>query len=122
MTAFLAIVINPGDEPARVEWTLEDQSCLSALQAAVEGYVDVVRLTDTLDMWVNDEGAFTAPLNPLASAISSVYSARSHVPRQPFFYGTVVFTGGADDEGATQPLEPAQADELLALSRRLLAA
>lgn len=119
MTTFLAVVISPGEEPARVEWSLEEDSCLSALQTAVEGYVDVVRLTDSLDMWVNDEGVFTAPLNPLAGAISSIYSARSGTPRQPYFYGTVVFTGGADDEGATRPLEPAQADQLLALSRRL---
>lgn len=122
MTAFLIVIVTPAAETTRTQWAITEETCLSALQAAVHGYVDVVRLNDTLDMWVNEEGLFTEPLNPLASAIAAVYSARSRTPRQPYFYGTVVFTGGADDEGATRPLEPAQADELLALSRRLLAA
>lgn len=122
MTAFLVVVVDPGAEPVRVQWSLDGQTCLGALQAAVQGYVDVVRLTDTLDMWVNEEGAFTAALNPLASAIAAVFSARTGTARQPYFYGPAVFTGGADPEGATLPLQPAQADEVVAIARRLLAA
>ena len=122
MTAFLTVIVNPEAEATRTEWAITEETCLGALQSAVHGYVDVVRLTDHLDMWINEEGAFTEPLNPLAGAIAAIYSARSGTPRQPYFYGTVVFTGGADHEGATRPLEPAQADELLALTRQLLAA
>lgn len=42
--------------------------------------VDCVALTDRLDMWVDDEGLYTQPVNPVASTL-----ARRHgITWQPF--------------------------------------
>lgn len=57
--------------------------------------LDVVRLTSKLDMWIDDEGIYTKPMNPVATAL-----ARRHgYVRQPYF-GPVVIAS-ADSEGET---------------------
>lgn len=61
---------------------------------------DCVSLRDDLDMWVDDEGYEVEEHNLVASQI-----ARDHGFGQPY-YGTAVFTGGADENGATMPLTP----------------
>lgn len=44
---------------------------LAALQRLVGGYVDVVRLDDGLDLWVNDEGLLQGlPVNVVATALA----------------------------------------------------
>lgn len=60
--------------------------------------VDVVRIAPDLDMWIDDEGALVESpvVNPVATALAAAHGFR-HQP----YVGTVVFTGGADDEGDT---------------------
>lgn len=64
--------------------------------------VDVVALDDDLDMWLDNEGAYTAAPNPAATAIAQTFG----FIWQPYF-GTAVFTGGADKDGNTLPLTEA---------------
>lgn len=66
-----------------------DGETLPALQALVGGLVDVVNLGRDVDMWVNDEGRYTQPLNLGASLTA----------RQPI-YGVAVLAG-SNDEGET---------------------
>lgn len=89
---------------------------LAFLQAKVEGYVDVVSLSEHVDMWVNDEGLMTHDVNPVATMIAAGFG----MDHQPY-HGPVVFTGGADDEGTTLPLAPEWAIELQAAAEWLTA-
>lgn len=75
---------------------------LHALRTAIGcAFVDVVRLADDVDMWLDDEGVYTQSFNRHATAVAAIFGAIG----QPY-YGTVVFTGGADDNGDTRPLTP----------------
>lgn len=70
--------------------------------------VDLVRLDDDLDMWIDDEGAIG---NPFPNwAITAVAAAHGHVHQR--YFGTAVFTGGADEEGNSLSLSPAQLQQL----------
>lgn len=75
---------------------------LEALQGAVGGYVDVIRLHDGLDMWINDEGK----LNGLEPNHIATELARLHGRLFPgdVVVGPVAFTGGATPSGNTKPL------------------
>jgi hypothetical protein len=66
-------------------------------------YFDVVRLTDTWDMWLDDEGMFSQPINRYATALAHRYG-RVHQP----YWGTVLFAT-ADANGDTLGLTPEQA-------------
>ncbi len=57
-TSTITVVTVDVDGTARQQhWTpRDDGSLLEQLQAAVQGSVDVVRLSGQLDMWLNDEG------------------------------------------------------------------
>lgn len=113
MSAFRALIISPDGTVADQEWDVNDKSLLPALQEAVDGLVDVVAFAEDLDMWVNDEGLYTQPLNPIAGFLVSVLGAGRGF--QPYWFGTVVFTGGADRDGNTQPLPAAWAAQIAGL-------
>ena len=82
-------------------WTpTADGGLLDQLQGAVGGLVDVVALTDQLDMWVHDEGLYVCEPNPVATLLAVAHGRRSP------FYGPAVFTGGADADGDTCGLDP----------------
>lgn len=78
-------------------------------------WFDVARLDDHLDMWVDDEFAIKPdlPVNILATGI-----ARQHGFDYQPYCGTVVFTGGADDEGDTVAIGDEWRDRILAASDR----
>lgn len=47
---------------------------LLALRRAIGcARVDVVRLTTTLDMWIDDDGLYTKPVNPAATLLARRY-------------------------------------------------
>ncbi|WP_432091425.1 DUF3846 domain-containing protein [Streptomyces sp. NRRL F-5630] len=60
---------------------------------------DVVCLTSRLDMWLDDEGLFNHPVNPLATML-----AKRHGFDHQTYHGPVLLTGSADEEGDTLPL------------------
>jgi hypothetical protein len=76
----------------------KNDDLLGQLQHACGGYVQAVDITGTLTMWVNEEGKLNGSAwNELATAIWHVV----YGPTDTIF-GTVVFTGGADEDGNTQ--------------------
>jgi hypothetical protein len=75
---------------------------LTGLYAAIGcDAVDVVRLADQLDMWIDDEGLYNSHANPLATKLAHHFQ-RDIPPRyrQPYF-GTAVFLGINQDTGET---------------------
>lgn len=67
---------------------------LTGLYAAIGcDAVDVVRWADQLDMWIDDEGLYNSPANPLATKLAHHF--QPDIPpryRQPYF-GIAVFLG-----------------------------
>lgn len=52
----------------------DEDSSLTAMYKAIDcRTVDVVRLTSRMDMWVDNEGLYTAPLNPVATLLARFY-------------------------------------------------
>lgn len=66
--------------------------------------VDVVRLGESLDMWVDDEGMLVGAASRPATRLAREYG----FVWQPY-YGVAVLTGGADRDGNTLSLAAAQA-------------
>lgn len=73
--------------------------------------VDVVALTDKLDMWLDDEGMYTQPVNPAATAL-----ARHYGFVWQNYHGPVMLCS-VDADGASVDLD---ANQLRALLTRLL--
>ncbi|MEW2250425.1 DUF3846 domain-containing protein [Streptomyces sp. NPDC006975] len=98
----LTPVVLPGDATGN----------LHALRAAIGcDFVDVVTLADDLDMWLDDEGIYRQPHNVYATALAQLHG-RTWQP----YHGTVVLTGGCDENGDTLPLS----EELATRLRELL--
>lgn len=80
---------------------LDRSVLLQAIYTAIDcRYVEVVQPTDTICLWVDEEGLLnhSAP-NLLATLVAAELGSFPQVLR-----GTVVATGGADGEGNTLPL------------------
>ncbi len=81
------------------------EGSLQTLQTAVGGYIEGVRLSDSMELWLNEEGLYMCPdLNPFATLLY----------RQTFkmdnpIMGNVVFTGGSDYDGNLEGLTEQQA-------------
>lgn len=94
------LVVRTDGTTHRHRWTpAHDGSLLTHLQAAVGGLIDVVALTDDLDMWLHDEGLYLYEPNPVAMVLAAALG------RDTPFYGPVVFTGGPDQHGGTRGLD-----------------
>jgi len=61
--------------------------------------VDVVRLAPALDMWIDDDGMYTQPVNQLATLLAKGFGFNWQD-----YHGPALLTGGADAEGDTLPL------------------
>jgi hypothetical protein len=74
---------------------------LDTLQGAVGGWVQAIDLSDTVSLWVNEEGKLEGlPHNPYAQQFwDEAFGAGTD-----FIVGDVVFTGTPDQEGETQGL------------------
>ena len=98
------LVLNPDES-----WVSgEVKPTLSVLQAAVEGYVEVVSIRGygNPDMWLNEEGKLTGHrTNIVATRIA--HETESIFPSD-YIAGPVVFTGGVDRYGNTKPLTKTQ--------------
>ncbi|WP_280489213.1 DUF3846 domain-containing protein [Nocardia carnea] len=69
--------------------------------------VDVVALTDKLDMWLDDEGLYSKPVNPLATLL-----AQHHGFTWQPYHGPVLLCG-VDHEGNSIDLDINQIRALL---------
>lgn len=105
-----ALTVSPEGQVADVE--LETGQFLRGCYAAIDcDTVDVVGLTSTLDMWVDDEGLINgSESNAFATAVAQAFG----FIYQPYA-GTVLFAEH-NDEGDTVSLRP----ELRAAVRQLL--
>jgi hypothetical protein len=93
-----ALVINTDGTVAVIDPTLD------ALQGAVGGWVQAVDLTDTLTLWVNEEGKMVGmPHNPYAQLLWN----EAYGENTDYIVGNAVVTGGADDEGEMVTLDDA---------------
>lgn len=85
------------------------EGSLKVLQNAVDGWIEAVDLSDSLTMWVNEEGKLIGLiLNAKANQIF-----RDTFGAVDTIMGDVIFTGGVDDEGDTVGLTDAQVNQLL---------
>lgn len=69
--------------------------------------VEVVELAKDVDMWVDEEMVYTQEPNPTSTEVATWFGV-DHCPYQ----GPAVFTGGADAEGNSLPLNRTQATVL----------
>lgn len=89
-----------------VDLTDGDRQTLAGLQNEIDcRAVDVVALDEageglSLDMWVDDEGLYTAHINPVATLVAKVRARAMGARIMQSFHGTVVFAA-SDADGAT---------------------
>lgn len=106
-----AVVVQPNGSAEVIE--IADGQMLATLQKAVDGYIEAVDLDEQFVMWVNEEGLYRADLSSnylgaiLYKEIIKVYNPIN---------GTVVFTGGTDEEGFTLGLTDVQIAGTLAMA------
>lgn len=90
---------------AEVEGVVVDvsESRLAGMRAQIGcDLVDVVRLDDGVDMWIDDEGLYRAVPNPVATVMAPMLG---YVTQR--FHGTVLFLA-VDEHGHTRSLSPEQ--------------
>jgi hypothetical protein len=104
-----AIVLHPDGNIEEINLPADTRENLAAMYKAIGcSLVDVVRLTTTLDMWLDDEGMYTQPVNLPATAL-----ARKHGYVWQPYHGTVVLCG-VDEDGNSIDLTGDQMRGLLA--------
>ncbi|MFD9047754.1 DUF3846 domain-containing protein [Streptomyces zaomyceticus] len=105
-----ALLITPKGEITLVELPADTGERLTAMYSLMRcDSVDVVALTNRLDMWLDDEGLFRQPVNRLATLV-----ARRFGWTYQSYHGAVLLTGGANEEGETLPLSEDKTRALLA--------
>jgi len=106
MTEQVALILTTQDD--LFAKTFEVGDSYQTISDGVGGWIELVRLNNGVDMWVNDNGiAENLPYNPTATAIYwSNYGFMSGT-----IFGDVVFTS-SDDTGETTGLTVAQFDYL----------
>ena len=102
-----AIVIDVDGTARRI--ILPEQDRLRAMYAALRcELVDVVAMTDKLDMWLDDEGMYNQPVNPYATELARRFGfVFQH------YYGPVLLCGSTPDGDSTN-LTTDQANAALA--------
>lgn len=81
------------------------------LSTTVEGMIECVRLTQGLNMWVNEEGKLIPlPINPIATLLWEKFYGKTDL-----ISGPAILTAGADDEGETLGFDQDDADSLTAV-------
>ena len=106
MTKQVALILTAQDELFSYNFEIGDS--YKMLQAGVGGWIELVRLNNDVDMWVNENGiAENLPYNPTATAI--YWSNFGFMSGQIF--GDVVFTN-SNAEGETIGLTVSQFEYL----------
>lgn len=89
-----------------------DGSLLRALYREMNcSIVEVVHLDDTLEMWCDEEGSPLLKSDAIVNFAATVIARHFGFAGQDY-WGTVVFTGGVDDDGETLGLGEAEATQL----------
>jgi hypothetical protein len=88
---------------------------LELAQKTVGGWIQLVRLGDRGDLYLNEEGKLDGlPQNPTATALYS-----EEYGLNDFIVGDVIITGGADNEGNTVGLSNEQLEKLFDYNRQI---
>lgn len=104
-----AVLLTPQGDIVQIDLPADGGDRLTVMYSVMRcRNVDVVALTDRLDMWLDDEGLYNHPVNPLAT-----YLAVRHGFTWQKYHGPVLVTGGADADGDTLPLTADQVRALL---------
>ena len=84
---------------------------LAELQAGVDGLIQPINIREDLTMWVNEEFSFRGEPDPnvLATAFFAEIGGNYDI------HGSVVFTGGTDEEGETLGLPEEHQDLIKSL-------
>ena len=106
-----AVVVQPNGSAEVIE--VADDKMLATLQKAVDGYIEAVSLDEEFVMWVNEEGLFRADLS--SNYLGAILYEEIFKVKNPI-NGTVVFTGGTDEEGYTLGLTDIQIAGTLAMA------
>lgn len=91
------------------------EGSLEKLQGSVGGLIEAIAINDVITMWVNEEFLFKPELDPNPMATAFFESVGGTYP----IHGTVVFTGGFDDEGNTLGLSNTDYDKLQRISESM---
>ncbi|MFI6900289.1 DUF3846 domain-containing protein [Nonomuraea sp. NPDC050394] len=102
-----AIVLSPTGEVREVSLPATENSLPVMYREIGCRSVDVVRLTSRLDMWLDDEGIYTQPVNPFATALAQQHG----YVHQPYFGNALLCS--VDDEGNSIDLTTDQVRALL---------
>ena len=106
-----AVVVQPNGSAEVIEFTSD--TALATLQKAVDGYIEPVSLDENFVMWVNEEGLLRNDL--VSNYVGAIlYQEVFQIPNP--INGTIVFTGGTDEEGYTQGLTTAQVFAALSMA------
>ena len=82
------------DVDGTADWTTwQEGDSLPILQKHAGGAVDVVSLTDDVDMWLNDSGVFEYGINHTATRLARMHG-KTHQP----YFGPVIITGQREGE------------------------
>lgn len=85
------------DNTVKVEQDTEEFVSYATLSRSVGGMIEAVTLSDTLTMWVNEEGKLDGlPVNEYATRLFA-----SELGAVDIIVGNVIITGGADENGET---------------------
>lgn len=105
----LALQITPEGILNELALNENGEGQLDVLQAGVGGWVQAVDLSESLTLWVNEEGKLDGlPINPIATRIwEAVFGAGTDI-----IVGNAIFTGGTGDEGETLGLSDEEAKKL----------
>lgn len=103
-----ALLITPEADIVPVNLPADTDNRLVVMRSVIRcERVDVVALTDQVDMWLDDDGLYNHPVNKLATLLAVRFGFTWQE-----YHGPVLLTGGADAEGETVPLTK---DKILAL-------
>lgn len=103
-----ALVIHPDGEVVDVNLAPSSDRLALMREHLDCRLVDVVALTDRLDMWLDDEGVYGKPVNSIATSLARRYG----YVWQPY-HGSVLLCS-VDGEGASTDLDTAQLRAVLA--------
>ena len=80
------------------------------INQTVEGWFDVVSTDGPIDFWLNDEGMYTHPVNPVATEIIRTWIG----PATQMFYGPML-VARHNDEGETLPLTAEDMEHIISV-------
>lgn len=96
-----ALQITTSGEVIELDITNEETS-LTTLQGAVGGWVEAIDLSESVSLWVNEEGKLDG-LEP--NPYAQVFWDEAFGAGTDFIVGNVVLTGTPDSEGYTRGLD-----------------